>query len=210
MSPRLLSSQLLFTTTPDPDFQTLRVGSLPYSILYLLILCTTKNISPLTSSLSTNTSFHESNVLSFASDDTSASLTFAYTIVYTSHYVLELNLSFSESLFSWLIGVLFQDTLSFTHVCSPHPSENLTLYGLFVVIPFYLTILCFIQIWVLVLHIVPLRTTKHSSHILFPHIVPPTIPSSLTHQCISNCFNLQPLPFKDQWNCAYQADPDTK
>ena len=38
----------------------------------------------------------------------------------------------------------------------------------------------------------------------------PYIPSSPTHHCIRNYFTLQPLPVKDQWDCAYQADPDTK
>ena len=42
----------------------------------------------------------------------------------------------------------------------------------------------------------------------FP-IFPPAI-TYPTHQCISNCFTLQPLPVKDQWDCAYQSDPDTK
>ena len=30
------------------------------------------------------------------------------------------------------------------------------------------------------------------------------------HQCVHHSpFTLQPLPIKDQWDCAYQTDPDT-
>ena len=86
-----------------------------------------------------------------------------------------------------------------------HPSEILNCYVLSALIPFYPTILPSKQIRSLVLRILLLRVMKHISH-----MSPPTISSSPTHQCISNCFTLHPLPVKHQWDCTYQAELVTK
>ena len=40
--------------------------------------------------------------------------------------------------------------------------------------------------------------------------VPPAIPLPPHLQCISNCFTLQPLPAKHNWEEAYQQDSETK
>ena len=127
------------------------------------------------------------------------------------HLIMYQNqLSLSDGVFNGWFGILLQDTLYFTHIRSLHPSDILTVYGLYILTPFYPTILSFTQIRSLALHILPSCVMKHISHTFFFRIVPPAIPSYLTHQCISNCFTLQPLPAQDQWDCAYQADPDTK
>ena len=95
--------------------------------------------------------------------------------------------------------------LSFTHVRAPHPTEILTLYGLSALIPLYPTLLSFIQIRSLVLHIIPLPIMHHLSHAFLSHIVPPIIASSIqtkcvrvNTQCIGHYFTLQPLPATDQ------------
>ena len=191
------------------------------------------------SSLPTNPPFHEPNILAFASDDTSTSFNFVHSIVDLSHPVPEPNLSFYESIFNgWFgipfqdtfyfthvrsqpnlsfyesifngwFGIPFQDTFYFTHVRSPRLSKILTLDGLSALISFYSTILFSIPIRSFVLHMHPLRVTKDISHIFLFHIPSPAI-TSPTHQCISNCVTLQPLPVKDQRDYAYQSDPDTK
>ena len=87
---------------------------------------TTKNIFPPPSSLPTNTSFYEPNNLTFSCYDTSTPLRSSHSIVDPSHLVPELNLYFSDDVFDQLFGIPFQDTISFTHFRSPHPSEILT------------------------------------------------------------------------------------
>ena len=127
------------------------------------------------------------------------------------HLIMYQNqLSLSDGVFNGWFGILLQDTLYFTHIRSLHPSDILTVYGLYILTPFYPTILSFTQIRSLALHILPSCVMKHISHTFFFRIVSPAIPSYLAHQCVSNCFTLQPLPVKDQWDCAYQVDPDNK
>ena len=107
---------------------------------------TTKHISPPFSSPQTNTSFYEPIVLAVTRDDTTTPLRSAHAIVDVSYPVPEQNLSFSDCEFNGWFGIPFHDTLSFTHIRSPHPSEVLTLNGLFALIPFYATILSYTQI----------------------------------------------------------------
>ena len=172
MSPCPLSSPLLFSTISAPDFPNPSCwlssifSTLPFSLF------TTKFFPLLPSSLPTNTSFHEPNVLAFTSDDTSTSFDFVHAIIDLSHPVPESKLFFSENVFNGWFDIPFPDTLSFTHVRVPHPSEILTLYGLSVLIPFYLTILSSIQIRALVLQIIPLGVTKYTTHIYFFHVSP--------------------------------------
>ena len=205
MSPHPLPSPSLFFTSSAPDFPnpscwlSTIFNTLPFSFF------TTQNFSPLLSSLPTNTSFHEPKVLDVARDDTSTSLNFADAILKLnfadaifdpSHPVPELNISFYKGVLNGWFGIPFQDNLSLTHIRSLRPSGILTLYRLSVLIPFNPTILSSIHIRCLVLHILPLHSMEHISHIFLSHTVLPAIPSSPTHQRIINCFTLQPLPVK--------------
>ena len=80
-------SPSLFSTSSTPVFPnpscwiSLIFKTLPFSLFLA------KNILPLQSSLSTNTSFHEPKVLAFAHYNTSASFNFTHVIVNPSHPV---------------------------------------------------------------------------------------------------------------------------
>ena len=87
----------------------------------------------------------------------------------------------------------------------------MTLYGFYVLILLYPTILLFVQIGSLVLNIIPLPIIRHSSQGFLNHVVPPIIPfSRVSTQCISHCFTLQPLLASNQWARAYNDDLHTK
>ena len=106
--------------------------------------------------------------------------------------------------------VSLHDTISFTHICSPHLSKFLTLYGVTVLIIFYPTILSSTQIISLVLQILLLRVMQIVNHTFLFRIVPLVIPSSHTNQCISKCITLHHIPVKYRWEYVYQAMSNTK
>ena len=83
-----------------------------------------------------------------------------------------------------------KDANCFTHVRSPHPSENLTLYRLSTLIPLYPCTISALHICSLVLHTLPFLVSNHITNSFLSNIIPQAIPLSPLIQCISNCFPL--------------------
>ena len=137
-------------------------------------------------------------------------LTISNYVVDPLHPVPEPPYRNCSTLFDGWFGIPFKDDHCFTHVRSPHPTEILQLYGLSCLIPLYPHSLSAIEIRTLVLHVLPLRTSKHIATTFLSDVVPPAIPPPTHLQCLSNCFTLQPIPARHNWDEAYQQDAETK
>ena len=59
------------------------------------------------------------------------------------------------------------------------------------------------------MHTLPPRLSRHVADVFLSTILTPPIPPPVTHQSISSCFTLQPLPTQDKWSLAYKHDLDT-
>ena len=115
-----------------------------------------------------------------------------------------------STLFDGWFGILFNDAHCFTNVRSPNPTEILRLYGLSCLIPLYPHTISAKQSRTLVLHVLPLRVSQHIANTFLSDAVPTTIHPPPHLQYISNCFTLQPLPARHNWDEAYQQDAKTK
>ena len=114
------------------------------------------------------TTFREPKDLDLVHDDIFTLLISTHIIIDPYHPVPEPNLSFSDNIFNGWFGIPFQDTLSFTHIRSPHFSNILSVYGLTALIRFYPTIFSFTQIQQLSLSIFLLQIVQHNIPPFFP------------------------------------------
>ena len=136
--------------------------------------------------------------------------TISNSVVDLLHPVPEPSYISCSTIFDEWFGIPFNDANCFTHVRSPHPTENLRLYGLSCLIPLYPCTLSAIQIRTLILHVIPPRISHHIAQTFLSGVFPPAIPPPTRLQCISNCFTLQPFPAQHNWDEAYQNDSETK
>ena len=84
------------------------------------------------------------------------------------------------------------------------------MYGLPNLFSLYPSHLSVNQIRTLVLHTLPATVSNHIATTFLSDVVPPAIPPPSSIQCISNCFILQPVPDKSNWDNAYQQNLETK
>ena len=113
-------------------------------------------------------------------------------IINPHHSIPKPQLISSNTCFNGWFGIPFQDKYHITHIRVPQPFEILTLYNLQHLIPLYPSIVSESSIRQLVLHILPSCLPRELISILpLPNLDQSAITSQ--HQCISNCFHLQPM-----------------
>ena len=107
-------------------------------------------------------------------------------------------------------GIPYKDTLFYTHIRSPHPSEIITLHEVADLVNLHRIDISFIQIRSIVLYILPFCVIQHASPFFISHISPSIIPSYSSTQCVNNYFILHILSAKDKQKRTYKVDPHTQ
>ena len=136
-------------------------------------------------------------------------LTVNNSIVDPSFPVSEPSLNYDFSIFGGWFGIPNTYSIHTTHIRIPYYSEILSLYNLHPLIALYSSFRLSLHIRSLVLNILPLCLSKYVTDIFLHKILPSPISPPTIHQCISNCFILQPISVSAQWSTAYTSNPDT-